>query len=79
MHLGAVQDLALAPNYQGMWWAAPANSESGWGSNFAHQGDTVFATWSDGNSATFRYTVNGISQSKQITREIFVPPGTVCL
>lgn len=32
-------------NYQGLWWAAPANSESGWGINFTHQGDTIFATW----------------------------------
>ena len=34
-----------APNYQGMWWNAPAESESGWGINFAHQGETIFATW----------------------------------
>ncbi|HLX22452.1 MAG TPA: S53 family peptidase [Usitatibacter sp.] len=32
-------------NYQGLWWAAPAGVESGWGINFAHQGDTIFATW----------------------------------
>ncbi len=32
-------------NYQGLWWKAPAGSESGWGVNFAHQGDSVFATW----------------------------------
>jgi len=32
-------------NHQGLWWAAPAASESGWGINFAHQGDTIFATW----------------------------------
>jgi len=32
-------------NYQGLWWNAPANSESGWGINFAHQGDTLFASW----------------------------------
>ena len=30
------------PNYQGLWWNA---SESGWGINFAHAGDQVFATW----------------------------------
>ncbi|MGE5090318.1 MAG: S8 family peptidase, partial [Candidatus Levyibacteriota bacterium] len=34
-----------APNYEGLWWAAPAGSESGWGINFAHQGDVIFATW----------------------------------
>jgi len=32
-------------NYQGVWWVAPANSEAGWGINFAHQGNTIFATW----------------------------------
>jgi len=32
-------------NYQGLWWKAPANSESGWGLNVAHQGDTIFASW----------------------------------
>ena len=34
-----------ADNYQGLWWAAPAGSESGWGINFTHQGDTIFASW----------------------------------
>jgi hypothetical protein len=32
-------------NYQGLWWKSPAGSESGWGINFAHQGDVIFATW----------------------------------
>jgi len=116
-------------NFQGMWWAAPAGVESGWGVNFAHQGDVIFATWfthdldgkawnlsvaalqtaantfsgplylvsgpplgavpfdptqvqrvavgtatltfSDGNNGTFAYTVNGISQTKAITRQVF--------
>ncbi len=35
----------VSPNYQGLWWAAPAGVESGWGINFTHQGDQVFATW----------------------------------
>jgi len=34
--------LPAAVNYQGLWWN-PA--ESGWGVNFVHQGDQVFATW----------------------------------
>jgi hypothetical protein len=34
-----------ALNFQGIWWAAPAASESGWGLNVAHQGDTIFASW----------------------------------
>src|SRR5690348_3360624 len=125
---GAAINLAAATNYQGLWWAAPAGSESGWGINFAHQGDTIFATWftydldgtpmwlvvtaaktaqgtyqgtlyrttgpafnavpfnpagvtatpvgtvsltfTDGNTGTFAYTVNGVSQAKAITREV---------
>jgi hypothetical protein len=39
---------------------------------------TATLTFANGNSATFAYTVNGISQAKQITREIFVAPGTLC-
>jgi hypothetical protein len=116
-------------NFQGTWWNAPARSESGWGINFAHQGDVIFATWfthdlngkawnlsmtafqtgpntfsgtldltsgpplgavpfdparvqrmpvgaatltfADGNNGTFAYTVNGISQTKPITRQVF--------
>ena len=42
---GAQSDPAAATNYQDIWWAAPAQSESGWGINFTHQGDTIFATW----------------------------------
>jgi len=127
---------ALAGNYQDLWWRTPASSESGWGINFTHQGNSIFATWftyaqdgtplwlavvanrtapgvyagdlftttgpafnavpfepskvvettvgratltfTDGNSATFDYTVNGVSQTKPITRQVFAPPGTVC-
>jgi YVTN family beta-propeller protein len=137
---GAQPNLALATNYQDLWWAAPAASESGWGINFTHQGDTIFATWftydldgspmwlvvtaaktapgtyagtlyrttgpafnavpfdatkivstpvgtatlgfAHGNSATFAYsigTANGtVNQSKNLTREVFQSPGTVC-
>jgi hypothetical protein len=42
---GAVADLTTATNYQDLWWNKPANSESGWGINLNHQGDTIFATW----------------------------------
>jgi len=133
---GIQNDLTLAYNYQDLWWAAPAGSESGWGINLTHQGDTIFATWftydldrtplwlavtapktaagtysgtlyrttgppfnavpflpanvtatavgtatftfTDGNTGTFDYTVNGVTQTKSITREVFVSPGTVC-
>jgi hypothetical protein len=47
--LGAGSALAAdappAPNYQGLWWNSPPESESGWGINLAHQGDVIFATW----------------------------------
>ncbi|MEP6942612.1 MAG: choice-of-anchor D domain-containing protein [Betaproteobacteria bacterium] len=41
---GAAQAGAL-PNYTGLFWNAPDGSEPGWGINFAHQGDVIFATW----------------------------------
>jgi hypothetical protein len=131
--------LAAATNYQDLWWTA-GGTESGWGINFTHQGNIIFATWftygaqgkpwwvtielhrtadgvytgnvatligppfnavpfpgegtpggaietiigtatvtfADGNAATFAYTVNGVSQIKQITRIVFAAPGTVC-
>ena len=36
---------AVFGNFQGLWWASPAESESGWGINFTDQGTTIFATW----------------------------------
>ena len=129
---------SAAPNYQGLWFV-PA--ESGWGINFAHQGDLIFASWFtfdlsgkgtwlvatiakttgasytgqlfqgtgpafdavpfpplgspggavvgglggtatvnfiDANNATFTYTVAGITQTKNITRQLFGPQ-PVCM
>jgi len=42
---GIAAQASPGPNYEGSWWNAPAGSESGWGINFAHQGDVIFATW----------------------------------
>jgi serine protease len=40
---------------------------------------TATFTFANGNAATFTYTVNNITQSKQITRQLFAPPaGTIC-
>ena len=39
---------------------------------------TATFTFSDGNNATFAYSVDGVSQTKPITREVFRSPGTVC-
>ena len=35
-------------------------------------------TFADGKTGTFDYTVNGVTQSKAITRQVFVEPGTLC-
>jgi hypothetical protein len=129
---------SAGPNYQDLWWRAPAGSESGWGVNIAHQGNILLATWftyedsgkgmwlvvpdgerigntssfsgalyrttgpafsanpwnpaqvvatqvgtatfsfNDASSGTFTYTVNGVTQSKAITRQVFSSPTTVC-
>ena len=133
---GTQPNFAAAMNYQDLWWA-DGGTESGWGINLTHQGDTIFATWftydqdgtplwlsvtavktaagtysgplirtagppfsaipfdptlvtrstvgtaaftfANGDAATFAYTVNNISQSKQIVRQLFAPPaGTLC-
>jgi hypothetical protein len=132
-------DQRVAYNYQDLWWASPAGSESGWGLSLAHEGDVVFGAWftydvdgtpmwlaftaprsadaatpsytgtlyrttgpsfaavpfdptqvvatavgtatiafSNGNAGVFSYTVNGVSGSKPITRQIFEAPGTIC-
>jgi hypothetical protein len=39
---------------------------------------TATFTFIDGNTAIFAYTVNGVSQTKAIMRQVFRPPGTVC-
>jgi len=39
---GGQPNLALATNHTDLWWNA---NESGWGVNFSHQGDIIFATW----------------------------------
>jgi hypothetical protein len=133
---GVESDLAVASNFQDLWWASPAGSESGWGINLTQQGDIIFATWFtydvdgvplwlsatatsvgsriysgllyrtsgpafnampfdreavravsvgtatfsfvDGNQAYFSYSVDGVAQVKQITRQVFRAPGTVC-
>jgi hypothetical protein len=119
-----------------LWWNAPAQSESGWGLNLAHQGDVIFATWfiydvdgrpwwlsmtanrvgdytfsgtfyqtrgpsfsaipfepadvfytavgqgtlifTDANTATFTYAVNGISQTKTLVRQVFGSAAATC-
>ena len=39
---------------------------------------TATVTLANSNSASFSYTVNGISQTKALTRQVYASPGTVC-
>ena len=39
---------------------------------------TATLSFADGNMGTFAYTVNGVSQTKAVTREIFSGGGTIC-
>lgn len=45
-------DYSQTANFQDLWWASSARSESGWGINLTHQGDTIFASW-------FTYDLDG--------------------
>src|SRR5262249_46385393 len=65
---GAGKQAANA-NYQGLWWRSPANSESGWGVNLAHQGDILFATW-------FTYDASGAGQWFVMSNGNKTGPGT---
>ena len=38
----------------------------------------VTLTFTDGNNATFAYSVDGSADSKPITRQVLAAPGTVC-
>lgn len=44
---GSVNVASSAPdvNVQGLWYASPAESESGWGLNLVQQGTVLFVTW----------------------------------
>ncbi len=58
VYLAKYGDQRLDPlNAQGLWWASPAGSESGWGLNMTHQGEIIFLTWftydDDGTPAWF--------------------------
>jgi serine protease len=53
----------------------PINSPGGATGNVV---GTATLAFFDGNSGIFSYTVDGVAQTKSITREIFVSPGTIC-
>ncbi len=79
-------------NYQGLWYNAPAESEAGWGINFAHQGDVIFATWFTYDAAgkawwltmTATKTSNGVYSGQLIRTNgapfsAYVPPATATI
>ena len=39
---------------------------------------TASIVFTNGNAGTFSYSVNGVTGSKAITRQIFTSPGTIC-
>ena len=43
----------------------------------AKVGNSTFS-FADANNGTFTYTLDGVSQSKAIVRQVFRAPGTVC-
>ena len=55
-------------------WRASRTS----GSSFLPPVGTLTISFASGNAATFSYVVNGVSQSKAITRQVFRTPGTLC-
>ena len=57
---------ATPPSYQGLWWNAPASSESGWGLNLTHQGDILFGTW-------FTYDADGRGMWLVMPRADLIP------
>jgi hypothetical protein len=67
------------PNYGGLWWAAPAGSESGWGLNLAHQGATIFATWftydAAGKARWFAMTAGETRTAGTFTGALFTAVG----
>jgi hypothetical protein len=50
-YYAATPNFEAATNYQDLWWASNG-AESGWGINFVHQGNSVYATW-------YTYDVDG--------------------
>ncbi len=66
---GTTANLAAATNYQDLWWAA-SGTESGWGINFAHQGNSIFATWYTYESEGAPMWLSGLLQ-RQGTANIY--------
>ncbi|MEO7742468.1 MAG: hypothetical protein ABIR98_06005 [Usitatibacter sp.] len=60
---------AAEANFQALWYAAPAESEPGWGINIAHQGETLFATWFTYDAAGPMWLV--MSNGARVARNVY--------
>jgi hypothetical protein len=73
---------ADANKYSGVLYRpqGPAYNEAPWDSSKVVMMDVGTGTleFTDNDHGTFTYSVDGISQSKPITRYVFAKPGTVC-
>ena len=58
----------------------PAFNANPWNPGDVHttQVGTATFTFSDANNGNFAYTLNGVSQTKAITRQVYSSPATVC-
>ena len=58
----------------------PAFDSSSWDGTKvrATQVGTATFTFTDASNGSFAYTVNGVSATKAITRQVFSSPATVC-
>jgi hypothetical protein len=71
---GQLYRAARGPPFDSVPFPALATPGGAQGSNV---GTATFG-FSDGNTGSFSYTVDGVTQTKTITREVFAPLGTVC-
>jgi len=60
-------------NYQGLWWV-PNGAENGWGINFAHQGDQIFATWYTYDSAGNPWWMSMLTARTSPTSNVYSGP-----
>ncbi len=76
IYTASTPDFATATNYQGLWWAADG-TEAGWGINFAHQGNAIFATWYtyDANNAPLWLSVLATSSGSGYSGTLYRTAG----
>ncbi len=71
---GQLYRATRGPPFNSVPFPALATPGGAQGSNVG----TASFSFVDGNTGIFTYNVDGVTQTKTITREVFVPPGTTC-